>query len=197
MTTHKVNENDYYIYVGDVLIAFARNVDDDMPDVIGTLEPTAEFERFRSLFDKEYELLDAGNYDERRRVMEEIFEMGLRLESPIHGTIYPCTGQHALPGGLFTSIYMEAKCGRARVDLNLNSAQRGISLTKRFSVRWVNHNTRVREPRATCHSLIQQRCQSDLHGPTIAPPMPARNERLGSASRATNTPRTGVKLICF
>ena len=109
MTTHKVNENDYYIYVGDVLIAFARNVDDDMPDVIGTLEPTGEFERFRSLFDKEYELLDAGNYDERRRVMEEIFEMGLRLESPIHGTIYPCTGQHALPGGF---VYLHIHGGK-------------------------------------------------------------------------------------
>ena len=31
--------------------------------------------------------------------MEKIFEMGLRLESPIQGVIYPCSGKNAVSGG--------------------------------------------------------------------------------------------------
>ena len=45
-----VKNNDYFIYVGAVLIGMARDVGDDMPNTGGRFEPTDAFNEFKQLF---------------------------------------------------------------------------------------------------------------------------------------------------
>jgi len=82
-----MEDNDYFIYLGETLIGVAKDVEPDQPNMVGLFEPMPEFDKVKHLFDKEYELILGSRSKERREVMDEIFALGLRLECKRTGEI--------------------------------------------------------------------------------------------------------------
>ncbi len=71
--------NDYAIQVGGILIGYAREVSDDMPNTGGRFEATDAFAEVKALFDEEYSQIRGGG-EAWHRARERIFSKGLRIE---------------------------------------------------------------------------------------------------------------------
>jgi hypothetical protein len=91
--------DEYRIYVGDMLIGLAKDVEDDMPNTIGVFDPTPEFEKVKALFDKEYALIK-GPSAEWLAAKDEIFTLGLRVEHKTTGEVVKAT-PGKMPGPTF------------------------------------------------------------------------------------------------
>ena len=75
------NENSFDIHFENTLIGSGIDCFGDMPNIVGTFVPTAAFEKYRALFDREYALLQAEEFAEHTKLLGEIFSRGLRIES--------------------------------------------------------------------------------------------------------------------
>ena len=77
-----MHDNNYQIYLGDILLGNVTNIDTDMPNVGGDFTETTEFEKVKPDFDKEFDLLNAETETVWLGVMEELDRKGLKIIKP-------------------------------------------------------------------------------------------------------------------
>jgi hypothetical protein len=93
--------NDYLIYLDDRLIGLVKDVGDDMPNSVGSFEAMADFNCVKTLFDKEYSLIN-GPSNEWLTAKDAIFSLGLRIEHKSTGEVIEATPGR-MPGPTFAN----------------------------------------------------------------------------------------------
>lgn len=137
------------------VIGTAKDVQVDWPWVRGTFVSTPDFGAVRHLFDEEYQCVRDKRDAEHATVMDKIWSLGFKLESPIHGIATGCKiedavrsknihGSHSRRKNFMAWIGNRIQAFRNRTpNRDLNSCLRsfGVALFKpaHLDAAWASH----------------------------------------------------------
>ena len=103
------NDSRFDVYFENTLIGSGVNCFGDMPNVMGDFIPAPAFEKHRALFEQEYALLEAEQYEEHTKLLGEIFSRGLRIESRQFGNRLGALRKDVTPDGF---VYLHIHDGK-------------------------------------------------------------------------------------